>query len=83
MATRGPELSTDTKKAIARLVESGLSGRKIAERLGINPPTVYKFLKRYQQRNSEENTPRTGRLRKYDNRTDRQLLRLVKTSENK
>jgi len=79
MAQRDPELSTDTKKAIAKLVESGLSGRKIAERLGINPSAVHKFLKRYRQRNSEENTSRTGRPRKCNDRTHRQLLRLVKT----
>jgi len=30
-------LSTDTKKAIVKLVESGLTGRNIAEMFGINP----------------------------------------------
>lgn len=77
MAPRGPEFSTDTKKAIVKLVESGLSCRKIAEMLGINPSTVHKFLKRYRQRNSAENIPRTGRPRKCDDRTYRQLLCLV------
>ena len=40
MAPRGKQLSSDTKNAIVKLSEGGLSGRKISAMLEINPATV-------------------------------------------
>lgn len=76
-------MSVDTKKCIVKLDEDGHSGRKIAQMLGLNPSTVQKFLKRYRIRENEENRTRSGRPRKCDARTDRQLLRIVKTERRK
>lgn len=83
MAPRGKEMSTDTKKCIVKLSEDGVSGRKIAQMLGMNSSTIHKFLKRYRQRGNEENKGRSGRPRKCSDRTDRQLLRIVKTERRK
>ena len=83
MARRGRELSSDTKNAIVKLNEGGYSGRKITVMLGINLATVQKFLKRFRLRNSMENKQRSGRPGKSSDRTDRQLMRLVKTERRK
>ena len=83
MAPRGKELSGDTKNAIVKLSEGGLGGRKISAMLEINPATVQKFLKRFRMRNSVENSKRSGRPKKSSERTDRQLMRLVKMERRK
>jgi transposase len=83
MARRGKELSSDTNNAIVKLREGGHSGRKISAMLEINPATVQKFLKRFRSRNSVENGKGSGRPKKSSDRTDRQLMRLVKTERRK
>lgn len=83
MAERRKQLSVETKQTILTLSEDGFSGRKIAEILKINPSTVHKFLKWYGQRGYLENESRSGRPTKYNDRVDRQILRVVKTNRRK
>jgi transposase len=43
------------------LKREGYAHRKIAEIIGRDHSTISKFLKRYDERNSVENKPKTGR----------------------
>lgn len=77
------KLSTEIKQTIVRLKNEGHSGRKIEKLLDIDPSTINKFLKRYNERGDVENKHRSRRPRKCNGRTDRQLLRIVKTNRRK
>lgn len=83
MAERGKELSDEKKRTIVTLSDDGLSGRQIAKMLKINASTVHKFLKRYGERGYVENESRSGRPTKYDDKLDRQLLRVVEKNRRK
>ena len=73
-------LSTDLKETIMGLDQEGYSACKIAEFLSLNRRTVSYIIKRYRERGTVENLPRSGRKKKTNVRTDRLLLRMVKTN---
>lgn len=83
MSGHGKNLSTEIKQTIVRLKNEGHSGRKIGKLLDIEPSTINKFLKHYSERGDVENKHRSGRPRKCNDRTDRQLLRVVETNRRK
>jgi transposase len=56
------------------------SACKIAEFLSLNRRTVSYIIKRYRERGTVQNLPRSGRKKKTNVRTDRLLLRMVKTN---
>jgi|SRR5579859_285509 len=61
-----------------RIIEArafGLSYDKIGARLKISGDTVASFLRRFEERGSEENLPHPGRPRKTSTRFDRYLIR--------
>ena len=76
MARHDKEMTTETKQMILRLKREGYAHRKIAEIIGRDHSTITKFLKRYDERNSVENKPKTGRRKLVTERGDR-----VKISE--
>ena len=78
MMTPRKEMTPDKKDAIVRLHRSGMSKKEIADSLGINYSTVLKFLKQFQQTNSVENVPRSGRPKKMDDRGCRVLNRILR-----
>lgn len=80
MVRDGKELSTDLKETIMGLDQEGYSACKIAEFLSLNRRTVSYIIKRYRERGTVENLPRSGRKKKTNVRTDRLLLRMVKTN---
>ena len=80
MVRDGKELSTDLKETILGLDQEGYSACKIAEFLSFNVRTVSYIIKRYRERGTVENLPRSGWKNKTNVRTDRLLLRMVKTN---
>jgi transposase len=77
MARHNKEMTTETKQMILRLKREGYAHRKIAEIIGSDQSTIKKFLKRYDERNSVENKPKTGRKKLVTERGDRVILRSV------
>ena len=71
---------TDLKETIMGLDQEGYSAYKIAEFLSLNRRTVSYIIKRYRERGTVENLPRSGRKKKTNVMTDRPLLRMVKTN---
>ena len=64
-------MTTETKQQmILRLKREGYAHRKIAEIIGRDHSTITKFLKRYDERNSVENKPKTGRKKLVTERGD-------------
>jgi transposase len=80
MATKRKQMSTPVKDAIISMSLSGYSQREIADILKVSQSGVSKFLKRYTTRGSSENSARSGRPRKTDDRGDRKILRCVKSN---
>ena len=80
MVRDGKELSTDLKETIMGLDQEGYSACKIAEFLSLNRRTVSYIIKRYWEWGTVEKLPRSGRKKKTNVRTDRLLLRMVKTN---
>jgi putative transposase len=78
MSGHEKNLRTEIKQTIARLKNKGHSGRKIGKLLDIEPSTINKFLKRYNERGDVENKHWSGTPRKCNNQTDRHLIRVVK-----
>ena len=78
MARHNKEMTTETKQMILRLKREGYAHRKIAEIIGRDHSTITKFLKCYDERNSMENKPKTGRKKLVTERGDRVILRSVK-----
>jgi transposase len=74
------ELSTDLKETIIGLDQEGYSACKIAEFLSLNRRTVSYIIKRYREWGTVENLPNSGRIKNMNLRTDRLLLRMVKTN---
>jgi hypothetical protein len=66
------------KETIMGLDQEGYSACKIAEFLSLNWRTVSYIIKRYWERGTVENLPRSDRKKKTNVRTDRLLLRMVK-----
>jgi polyribonucleotide nucleotidyltransferase len=75
MARHNKEMTTETKQMILRLKREGYAHRKISEIIGRDHSTITKFLKRYNERNSVENKPKTGRKKLVTERGDRVILR--------
>jgi transposase len=73
-------MTTEKKQMILRLKREGYAHRKIAEIIGRDHSTITKFLKRYDERNSVENKPKTGRKKLVTERGDRVILRSVKVN---
>ena len=80
MVRDGKELSTDLKETIMGLDQEGYSACKTAEFLSLNRRTVSYIIKRYRERGTVENLPRSDRKNKANVRTDRLLLCMVKTN---
>ena len=80
MARHNKEMTTETKQMILRLKREGYAHRKIAEIIERDHSTITKFLKRYDERNSVENKPKTGRKKLVTERGDRVILRSVKVN---
>ena len=89
MGKRGKDLTPSIKQAVLRLSNEGYSSGKIGELLGINRFTVYKCTRRAANLENIENfagserVGKCGRKRKTKPRTDRQLLKVVKTNRRK
>lgn len=66
------------KKIIVLLIEDGKKARYIADLLGRNESTIYRFLKRIREQGKIENLPQKGRPQKITDRASRKLLRIVK-----
>ena len=81
MARHNKEMTTETKQMILRLKREGYAHKKIAEIIGRDHSTITKFLKRYDERNSVENKPKTGRKKLVMERGDRVILRSVKVNK--
>ena len=79
MAKHGKELSSDVKRSIVELIESGMRAREVAKILKINESTVSRVLKRLRERGDVENKKRSGRPSMVSARGDRILGRIVKT----
>ena len=79
MAGKRKQMSTPQKEVAISLFEDGENQCWIAEILGVSQSGVSTFLKRFNQRESCENEWRSGRPRKTDDRSDRKILRCVKT----
>ena len=62
------------------LDQEGYSACKIADILSLNRGTVSYIIKRYRERGTVENLPRSGRKKKTNVRIDRLLLRMAKTN---
>jgi transposase len=77
MGRRGNELGQESKNIIINLSNTGHSSYKISEITGLNRRTVSNFLKRFHERGNTENSPRSGRQRKLDERAKRRLVRMV------
>ena len=74
-------MTTETKQQmILRLKREGYAHRKIAEIIGRDHSTITKFLKRYDERNSVENKPKTGRKKLVTERGDCVILHSVKVN---
>jgi IS30 family transposase len=80
MARHNKEMTTEMKQMILRLKWEGYANRKIAEIIGRDHSTITKFLKRYDERNSVENEPKTWRKKFVTERGDRVILRSVKVN---
>lgn len=80
MSKKKRELSTDLKERIIILNSKGFNNNKEGELLGIHRSTVGRILKKFFQKGSVENDPRSGRPRVTDVRGDRKLYRIVKTN---
>jgi transposase len=78
MARHNKAMTTEKKQMILRLKREGYAHRKIAEIIGRDHSTITKFLKRYDEMNSVENKPKTGRKKLVTERGDRVILRSVK-----
>ena len=76
--TERRELEQSTRNNIIGMSTAGLSGRKIANQLGLVPSTVNKVIKRYKDTNSTENGTRPGRPKKLTERDTRYLVSNVK-----
>ena len=68
---------------ILRLTREGCTHRNIAEIIGRDHSTITKFLKRYDETNSVENKPKTGRIKLVMERGYRVILRSVKVNRRK
>ena len=80
MSKKRRELSKELKERIVVLNSKGFNDNKIGESLGIHRSTVGRVLKKFRQKGSIENDPRSGRPRTIDERGDRKLYRIVKTN---
>ena len=83
MSGHEKKLRTEIKQTIVWFKNEGHSGRKIGKLLDIEPSTINKFLKRYNERGDVENKHWSGRPRKCNDRTDRHLIRVVKINRRK
>ena len=61
MARHNKEMTTETKQIILRLKREGYAHWKITEIIQRDLSTITNFLKRYDERNSVENKPKTER----------------------
>jgi transposase len=73
MAKHGREISSETKRNIFELIESGLRARDVAKRLTtcISKSTISRILKRWKQKGDFENAHRPGRPNATAGRADR------------
>lgn len=78
MGRRGKELTSEEKRTILSLIESGLKAVKVAELLKVNSSTICRFLKRFRERGDVENKHRSGRPRSITARGQTALSRIVK-----
>ena len=76
--TNRREQGQSTKDRIIGMSTAGLSGRNIADQLGLVPSTVNKVIKRYKDSGSTENSTRSGRPKKITERDYRHLVSNVK-----
>lgn len=77
---KSKDLCTGVKELIIEKYLSGENYSKIARDCGLNRCTVFAVVKRYKQRGTTENKPRSGRKSKITVRESRSLLRLVKAN---
>lgn len=76
---RGKEnLLPETRAAICSSVAAGQSPTAVARAFKINRGTVYNTIKRFQQHNSFESRPRTGRPRSLSTREERYLVKIAR-----
>ena len=75
MARKTKEMSPDQKRQVVRLHQDEFKKTDIGKIIGFSRSAVFKFLKRFDQR---ENKPRTGRPRSTSKQGEGALIRLVK-----
>lgn len=79
MAPQCKQMTPEEKQIIIGLIEQGFSRHKIAEMTEKNRKIISKFLKRYGERGSEENIPRTGRKKNGHAGRKETFVRLLKS----
>ena len=75
---KSKDLSPSLKQRIITSFQSGIKQSEIARTLRLNRCTVCAVIKRYRERGSVENKPRTGRKKKLSVQDERSILRSVK-----
>ena len=76
--TNRREIEDSVKNQIIGLRRTGLSGRKIADQLGLIQSTVNRVIKRYKTSGSTENDSRPGRPQKLSECDNRHLVNNIK-----
>jgi transposase len=76
-----PHLSPEKRARIATLLEEGYSTRQIADREGLSHTAVWKIGKRAEKYHTYRDLPRSGRPRRFTEREERKIVRLVKSGK--
>ncbi|XP_062569344.1 uncharacterized protein LOC134231397 [Saccostrea cucullata] len=80
MGRKGKELSSEVKEVAKKLLDKGKTVRYVADVLGVSHSTIGSLKKRFEERGSVENIPRSGRQPTVTERDYRCLERLVKVN---
>lgn len=76
-----PRLSPEKRVRICTLLDEGYSTRSIAIRERVSNGTVWKTGKRRAEGHGYKDLPRSGRPRLFSERTERKILRMIKSGE--
>lgn len=72
------ELSPECRAAVLGSISAGQSPTAVAQSFKISRMTVYRTIKRFQQRNDFKSRPRTGRPRSLGTREERYIARIIR-----
>src|ERR1700743_3125633 len=74
----GTELSPHIRSVIIGMKLAGKNGVQIADALKLPQSTVYKTIDQFSERNENQSKPRSGAPKRYTERDERRVLRLVR-----